>query len=96
VVSANGDGSFTATKVGNVDAANNNTQAIYTGVTTAALGSDRVIRFTVGNKSFSFPLASNADLSAFNGNIANGTTVTVTVQFSGSNGSVISVSNSNQ
>jgi Domain of unknown function (DUF5666) len=93
-VNANSDGSFTATKVGNVDAANNNTQAVYTGVTTAAVGSDHIIHFTVGNKSFSFAIASNADLSAFNGNIANGTTVTVTVQFSGSTGSVTQVGNS--
>jgi hypothetical protein len=93
-VNANSDGSFTATKVGNVDAANNSTQAIYTGVTTAAVGSDHVIHFAVGNKSFSFPIASNADLSAFNGNIANGTTVTVTVQFNGSTGSVTQVGNS--
>ena len=34
-VNANNDGSFTATKVGNVDSANNSTQAQYTGVTTA-------------------------------------------------------------
>jgi hypothetical protein len=96
VVNANNDGSFTATKVGNVDSANNNTQAQYTGVTTAAVGSDHVLHFTVGNKSFSFPIASNADLSAFNGNaqaIQSGATVSVTVQFSGSSGSVIQVSN---
>lgn len=94
VVNANNDGSFTATKVGNVDAANNATQAIYTGVTTSALGSDRMLHFTVGNRSFTFAVASNADLSAFNGNIANGTTVTVTVQFNGSTGSVVQVGNS--
>ena len=93
VVTANNDGSFTATKVGNVDSSNNSTQAVYTGVTTAAVGSDRVIHFAVGKQSFSFSIASNADLSAFNGNIANGTTVTVTVQFSGSTGSVTLVSN---
>jgi hypothetical protein len=95
-VTANADGTFTATKVGNVDAANTDTnQAQYTGVTTAAVGSDHVLHFAVGNKSFSFPIASNADLSAFNGNIniASGTTVTATVQFSGSTGSVIKVDN---
>jgi hypothetical protein len=93
VVNANNDGSFTATKVGNVDPANNSTQAIYTGVTTAAVGSDHVIHFAVGNQSFNFSIASNADLSAFNGNIPSGAHVSITVQFSGSTGSVIQVSN---
>ena len=94
VVNANSDGSFTATKVGNVDSGNNTTQAQYTGVTTAAVGSDRVLHFTVGNKSFSFPIASGTDLSAFsNGSIPSGATVTVTVQFNGSNGSVTTVEN---
>ena len=92
VVNANSDGSFTATKVGNVDSAMNTAQAQYTGVTTAAVGSDRVLHFTVGNKSFSFPIASGTDLSAFsNGSIPSGATVTVTVQFNGSSGSVIAV-----
>ncbi len=97
VVNANSDGSFTATKVGNVDANNTDTnQAQYTGVTTAAVGSDHMIHFTVGNKSFSFPIASNADLSAFtNGSIPSGASVAVTVQFSGSNGSVIKVDTNN-
>jgi Domain of unknown function (DUF5666) len=92
-VTANTDGSFTATKVGNVDSSNNTTQAQYTGVTTAAVGSDHVIHFTVGNKSFSFPIASNTDLSAFNGSIPSGAHISVTVQFNGSTGSVIEVGN---
>jgi hypothetical protein len=97
-VTANSDGSFTATKVGNVDQNNNSTQADYTGVTTAAVGSDHVLHFRVGNQSFSFPIASNADLSDFNGNaqaIQNGANIKVTVQFNGSNGSVISIGNNN-
>lgn len=93
VVNANSDGSFTATKVGNVDANNNTTQAQYSGVTTTAVGSDRVLHFAVGNKSFSFPIASSTDLSAFNGSIQKGANVSITVQFNGSNGSVIEVSN---
>lgn len=95
-VNANSDGSFTATKVGNVDQNNNTTQAQYSGVTTAAVGSDHVLHFRVGNQSFSFPIANGTDLSAFNGSIPSGATVSITVQFSGSNGSVIDVSNSNQ
>jgi hypothetical protein len=93
-VTANNDGSFTATKVGNVDSGNNSTQAQYTGVTTAAAGSGQVLHFTVGNQSFSFPIASGTDLSSFtNNSIPSGATVSVTVQFNGSNGSVIDVSN---
>jgi len=93
-VTANADGSFTATKVGNVDTANNATQATFAGVTTAAVGSDRVIHFTVGNKTFSFAIASNAVLSNFNNNaqsIPNGAHVTVIVQFNGTSGSAIEV-----
>ncbi len=94
-VTANSDGSFTATKVGNVTTGDDTTQAQYTGVTTAAVGSDRVIRFTVGNKSFSFAIPSNADLSAFsNGSIPSGATVKVKVQFNGSTGSVTKVDTS--
>jgi Domain of unknown function (DUF5666) len=93
-VNANSDGSFTATKVGNVDTANNTTQAQYTGVTTAAVGSDHVLHFKVGNQSFSFPIATGTDLSAFtNSSIPSGANVSITVQFNGSNGSVIEVSN---
>ena len=94
VVTANSDGSFTATKVGNVDAANNTTQDLYTGVTTASAGSGQVLHLKVGNQSFSFPIASGTDLSAFsNSSIPSGATVSITVQFNGSNGSVISVEN---
>jgi len=93
-VTANTDGSFTATKVGNVDAANTDqNQAQYTGVTTAAAGAGQVLHFAVGNRSFSFPIASGTDLSAFNGSIPSGATVSVTVTFNGSNGSVTNVSN---
>lgn len=93
-VTANTDGSFTATKVGNVDAGNTDqNQAQYTGVTTASLGSDHVLHFAVGNKSFSFPIAAGTDLSSFNGNIPSGATVSVTVTFNGSSGSITDVSN---
>lgn len=90
-VTANNDGSFTATKVGNVDQNNNSTQAQYTGVTTAAASSGQVLHFTVGNQSFSFPIAPGTQLSGFNGSIPSGSTVSITVQFNGSNGSIISV-----
>jgi Domain of unknown function (DUF5666) len=93
-VTANTDGSFTATKIGNVDSANNTTQASFTGVTTAAVGSDHMIHFTVGNRSFSFLIASTANLSDFNSNaqsIQSGANVKITVQFNGSTASAIEV-----
>lgn len=99
-VNANSDGSFTATKVGNVDPGKDDTnKADFTGVTTAAVGSNHVLNFKVGNKSFSFPIASTADLKDFNGNaqsIQNGANIKVTVQFVGSNGSVTDVGSNTQ
>ncbi len=95
---ANPDGSFTATKIGNVDSSNDPNQVQFQGVTTQAVGSDRVIHFTVGNKSFSFPIASTADLSDYNGNaqsIASGASVKVTVEFSGTSGSATDIGSSN-
>jgi hypothetical protein len=95
---ANPDGSFTATKIGNVDSSDDPNQVQFQGVTTQAVGSDRVIHFTVGNKSFSFPIASTADLSDYNGNaqsIASGASVKVTVEFSGTSGSATDIGNSN-
>jgi hypothetical protein len=93
------NGSFTATKIGNVDSSDDTNQVQFQGVTTQAVGADRVIHFTVGNKSFSFAIGSSADLSDYNGNaqsIASGATVKVTVEFSGTTGSVTKISNSNQ
>lgn len=98
-VTANSDGSFSATKVGHLDSGSTTTQVKYTGVTTAAVGSDHVLHFAVGNKSFSFPIASNADLREYNGNaqaILKGAYLKLTVQFTGSSGSVISISNNTQ
>jgi hypothetical protein len=97
----NPDGSFTAksldvvkpddqanpTKLNTVD---------YQGVTTSAVGSDHVIHFAVGNKSYSFTIGSTADLGDFNGNaqaIGNNVTVKVEVLFNGSTGTVTKVSN---
>src|SRR5712692_6475606 len=96
---ANPDGSFTATKIGNVVSSDDPNQVQFQGVTAQAVGSDRVIRFTVGNKSFSFAIGSGADLSDYNGNaqsIASGASVKVTVEFSGTTGSVTKISNPNQ
>src|SRR5579863_4482602 len=67
-VTANPDGSFTATKLSTVDTTDTTNQVQFDGVTTAAVGSDHVIHFAVGNKSYNFSIASNADLSDFNNN----------------------------
>ncbi len=95
---ANSDGSFTATKIKTADTSDDATKVTYQGVTTSAVGSDRVIHFGVGNRSFSFPIASTAELKDFGGNaqsIANGTSVKVTVQFSGTSGTATDVGNNN-
>jgi hypothetical protein len=94
------DGSFTATKLKLSDSSDVQDQNTvdFQGVTTSAVGSDRMIHFKVGSKSFSFPIASTADLSDFNGNaqsIQNNATVKVKVLFSGNNGSVTKVGSSN-
>jgi hypothetical protein len=94
------NGSFTATELKPTDSGDLQDQNTVTfqGVTTQAVGSDRMIHFTVGNRSFNFAIASTAELKDFSGNaqsIANGTSVKVKVQFSGTSGTAIDVSNSN-
>ena len=56
----------------------------YTGITTSAVGADRVIHFTVGIKSYTFTIPPTADVSAFGGNaqaIGNNVAVKVKVQY---------------
>jgi hypothetical protein len=94
------NGSFTATQLKPTDSGDLQDQntVTYQGVTTQAVGSDRVIHFTVGNRSFSFAIAPTAELKDFNGNaqsIANGTSVKVKVQFIGTSGTASDVSNNN-
>ena len=94
------NGSFTAKEVKPTDAGDLQDQNTVTfqGVTTQAVASDRVIHFTVGNRNFSFPIISTAELKDFNGNaqsIANATSVKVKVQYSGTSGSALDVSNNN-
>jgi hypothetical protein len=70
----------------------------FKGTTTQAVGSDHMLHFTVGNRAFSYALSSSADLSDFGNNangIASGTQVKVKVQFNGTTGVVIKVSNNN-
>ncbi len=90
------DGSFTATKLKPADNGDLQDQNVvkYVGVTTSGVGADRVIHFKVGNRSYSFPMASSADLKDFNGNaqsIPASASVKVKVYFQGTSGSVIDV-----
>ena len=92
------DGSFTATKIGNVDSSDDASIVTFQGVTTRAVSSDRMIYFSVGTKSFSYAIASTADLGDFNNNaqsIGNSASVKVTVQFNGTTGTATKVSTNN-
>jgi hypothetical protein len=94
------NGSFTATDLKPTDAGDLQDQntATFQGVTTQAVGSDRLIHFTVGNRSFSFAIAPTAELKDFSGNaqsIASGTSVKVKVLYNGTSGSALDVSNNN-
>jgi hypothetical protein len=94
------NGSFTAKELKPTDAGDLQDQntATFQGVTTQAVGSDRVIHLTVGNRSFSFAIAPTAELKDFGGNaqsIASGTSVKVKVLFNGTSGSALDVSNNN-
>jgi hypothetical protein len=95
------NGSFLASELKPTDSGDlqNQSTVTFQGVTTQAVGSDRVIHFTVGNRSFSYPIVSTAELKDFNGNaqsIANATSVKVEVQFNGTSGTAIDVSNNGQ
>jgi hypothetical protein len=68
----------------------------FQGVTTQAVGSNRMLHFSVGNRNFSYAIGANADLGDFAGNagsIASGSAVKVTVQFNGTGGSITKISN---
>ena len=95
------NGSFIAAELKPTDSGDlqNQNTVTFQGVTTQAVGSDRVIHFTVGNRSFSYPIVSTAELKDFNGNaqsIVNATSVKVEVQFNGTSGTAIDVSNNGQ
>jgi len=81
----NPDGSFTATILKPAQAGDPDLNVIaYTGITTSAVGADRVIHFTAGVKSYTFAIPATADLSDFGGNaqaIGNNVSVKVKVQF---------------
>jgi hypothetical protein len=91
----NPDGSFTATILKPAVPGDPDLNVIaYTGITTSAVGADRVLHFTVGVKSYSFTLPATAVLSDFGGNaqaIGNNVSVKVKVQFPAN--TVVSVGN---
>ena len=96
---ANSDGSFTAAKLEPTDANDVFKQNIveYQGVTTSAVGTDRVLHFKVGTKSYSFTIGATTDLSDEGGNaqaIQANQLVKVQVQFAGSTGTVLKVQHS--
>jgi hypothetical protein len=101
VSAAASNGSFIATELKPADSGDLQDQNTVTfqGVTTQAVGSDRVIHFTVGNRSYSFLIVSTAELKDFNGSaqsIASATSVKVNVQYNGTSGTALDVSNNNQ
>ena len=78
----NPDGrSFTATILKPAQAGDPDLNLIaYTGITTSAVGADRVLHFTVGIKSYTFPIPTTAVLTNFGGNAqAIGNNVTVII-----------------
>jgi hypothetical protein len=96
-VDANASGnSFVATKIKIADSGDNTVD--FQGTTTQTVGSDNVLHFSVGGQNFSYAISSTADLGDFGGHassIASGTAVKVKVQFNGTTGNVIKVSNAN-
>jgi hypothetical protein len=91
----NPDGSLTATilkpaQPGDPDLHN----IAYTGVTTSAVGADRVLHFTAGTKSYTFTIPPTADLSDFGGNAqAIGINVMVKVKIQYPSMTLVSVGN---
>ena len=94
------DGSFTASKldVAKPDQTQDQNTVKYQGVTTSGVGTDNKLNFKVGNKSFSYPIGTGAELKDFNFNaqsISSGFTVKAKVVFNGTTGTAVSVDNAN-
>ena len=94
---ANPDGSFTATILKPAQPGDPDLNVIaYTGITTSAVGADHTLHFTVGIKSYTFPIPTTAVLTDFGGNaqaIGNNVAVKVKVQYPAK--TVVSVGNPN-
>src|SRR5260370_11455141 len=94
------DGSFTASKldIAKPDQAQDQNTVKYQGITTSGVRTDNKLNFKVGNKSFSYPIGTGAELKDFNFNaqsIGSGFTVKAKVVFNGTTGTAISVDNAN-
>ena len=94
------DGSFTVSKLDLAKPGEVQDQYTvkYQGFTTTMVGADNKLNFKVGNKSFSFPIVTGADLKDFNfnaQNISNNSPIKAKVVFNGSSGTVVSVDNGN-
>lgn len=91
----NPDGSLTATILKPAQPGDPDVNVIaYTGITTSAVGADRVLHFTAGTKNYTFTIPPTADLSDFGGNaqaIGINTSVKVKIQFPAQ--TVVSVGN---
>ncbi len=91
----NPDGSLTATILKPAQPGDPDTHVIaYTGMTTSAVGADRVLHFTAGVKSYIFTIPITAVLTDFGGNaqaIGNSMSVKVKVQYPAN--TVVSVGN---
>lgn len=91
----NPDGSLTATilkpaQPGDPDLNN----IAYTGITTSAVGADRVLHFTAGIKSYTFTIPATADLTDFGGNAqAIGINASVKVKVQYPSNTVVKVGN---
>jgi hypothetical protein len=81
----NPDGSFTATTLKPATPGDPDLNVVaYTGITTSAVGADRVIHFIVGVKSYTFTIPPTANLGDFGGNaqaIGNNVAVKVKVRY---------------
>ncbi len=91
----NPDGSFTATALKPEVAGDPDVNVIaYTGITTSAVGADRVLHFTVGTKSYTFTIPGTADLLDFGNNAqAIGINVSVKVKVQVPSNTVVKVGN---
>ncbi|GAC1361007.1 MAG: hypothetical protein PVS3B1_05780 [Ktedonobacteraceae bacterium] len=96
---ANTDGSFIAQTIKPATPGDSDQNVIdYKGITTSAVGADSVLHFKVANQSYSFTIGPTANLGDFNNNaraIGTNQRVKVKVQFNGSTGAVLKVTNSN-
>ena len=91
----NPNGSLTATILKPAQPGDPNlNDIVYTGITTSAVGSDRVLHFTAGVNSYTFTIPATADLSDFSGNAqAIGVNMSVKVRVQYPANTVVSVAN---